>query len=178
MYTPEHLAQYKRPENYGGAHFPDYYTVYSVTRDSDTLARSNFRVIARALGFADASDVPNYDPRDDDSEPAPAVILTRAGHWACGWIDTLRIHTSAPEALLRAADEMIGALDDYPVADEDDFSDLEYDEASEYWAQASVSERVQILQRYAGSTGETPSSIFAARRAELPGDIDVAHLVN
>lgn len=177
-YQPTHLEPYERPAHYGGAEFHGYYTVYGVHRESDTLTRSNWRSIIRALGFAAESDVPNFDPRESDDLGGPNVIITRAGHPLVGWVDTLRIRTDAPDHLLRTADEILAGLEDYPIVDEDDFSTLEYDEAATYWERCSVAERVDILQRHAGSTGETPSSIFAARRPELPGDIDIAHLVN
>ena len=158
MFTPTHLEPYKRPQYYAGQTFPDYYTVYGVHRDSSALERSNMIVLCQRLGFSEPTRVPNWD----ESEPDSPVILTRASHFAVGWIDTLRIHKDA-YSQLAVADELIGKLQDYPVIDEDHWSELEYSEACEYWAQMSVRERVEYLQR-------ANLSVFGARKYWLPED--------
>lgn len=159
-YTPEHLAAYERPNDYGGMHFDDYWTVYSVHRDSDAVSRSNFRSILRALGFPNPNAAPNVSRDDENTDP---VVVTRAGHWAVGWIDTIRIRRDAPDAILQEADKMIGALADYSVVSDEDLSDLEWTEACAYWESMSVRERVSYLQ-------DADLCVFAARRAELPED--------
>lgn len=157
QYTPQYLQLGERAEHYAGERFWEYYAVFGVHRDSDTIARSNFAVILRELGIANPADAPNYDA----DEPAP-VIVTRASHWAVGWIDTIRVHQDAGE-VVRTADALRVKLEDYPILDEDHYSVLEWEETAEYWANCSVRERVDYLQR-AGQC------IFAARRAELPQD--------
>jgi len=155
-YTPEHLQNWAdhnpsgwdSQANYGGDDFSDYYVSVGRTRDSDLLTESNFRIISKELlAF--------------DTEAAP-VIDAHFGHWACGWYDSILIHKDNEEAL-RAADEWACALADYPVADEGDFSDLEWETACEYWERSSVSDRVEMLQH-------CRMNIFAARRDDLPDD--------
>jgi len=48
--------------------------------------------------------------------------------------------------------------------DESDFSNREFEKASDYWASESVSERVRIIQRFR----QPYVSVFAARRDYLP----------
>jgi hypothetical protein len=91
------------------------------------------------------------------------VIVARANHWAVGWVETLYVRKDADSTLLARLDEMIGGLEDYPALDEFDWSELEWDEACDYWSRMSVSERVYELQR-------SDLCIFAARRSELPED--------
>lgn len=54
-------------------------------------------------------------------------------------------------------------IEDYPVLDEGDWSELQCDEACTYWAQMSVKERADVCGRF-------HISPFAARRSELPED--------
>lgn len=86
----------------------------SRTRDSDCLEESNFAVILKDLGG------------EGDN-----VQVHRFGHWACGWYELILIRPETPEAASWA--EWETALDDYPVADEDDFSEREQDAADETW---------------------------------------------
>lgn len=71
----------------------------------------------------------------------------------------------APEPLLIAAAEWLAALADYPVADEADFSELEWSEAAEYWEQMSVRDRAELIRE-----SKCGASIYAARRDTLPDD--------
>jgi hypothetical protein len=86
-------------------------------RDSDCLARSNFTVI-----YGDLS------ARFGDS-----VDIARFGHWAVGWVEEIIFDTGQP-AILSAVEGWREKLDNYPVADEDHFSTLEWDEMCDYLA--------------------------------------------
>src|SRR5262245_6995774 len=77
-------------------------------RDSDCLERSNWEVVTQDLGNL--------------------VEIVRHGHWAVGWVEELTHDTGNPEAVTRVADWR-KRLGDYPVANEDHFSRLEFDEA-------------------------------------------------
>lgn len=153
----QHIQRYTRPRDFadfGDIPRNEYYVAYGQHRDSDCLTRSNFRSILKAL--------------DGESE---TVLVIRDSHWAVGWVEAIYIHES-DEQRLEVADHLLAKLADYPVVDEDDWSELEYEVASSYWASMTVTERVQWLQRYEASV-----SIFAARRAELPAGLnDIAAL--
>ncbi len=145
------IKRWELPSDYFGAEWPDYYVFLAQHRDSDALTRSNFEVGLRELG--------------GESE---TVFIVRERHWAVGWVEWIAIHKS-DEAAIQAADEMLCAIEDYPVLSDEHFSELEYNEACEYWERMRVSDRLEYCQR-AGV------SIFAARRDYLPTD-DTGYLL-
>jgi hypothetical protein len=116
----------------------------SRTRDSDTLAESNFAVVLADLG----------DEGDN-------VESHRFGHWGPGWYEIILVRPGTPEA--SRAEWWEGRLDGYPVANEEDWSDREYDAATEAWSHMGISQRIEACARY-------DVSIFAARRDEIPSD--------
>lgn len=85
-------------------------------RDSDTLARSNFDAAVATLTELD-------DHEDWD--------VLNFGHWACGWFEIIvvkpgtRVHTVALE--------IEASLADYPVLDEELFSNMECEEHDQDW---------------------------------------------
>lgn len=144
-YQPDTLKRWTLPDNYGGAHWPEYFVFLGQHRDSDSVTRSNFIRGLELIG--------------GESE---TVQIVRERHWAVGWVEWIAIHESDAAALAEA-DSIAAALHDYPVVDEDHLSALEWDEACEYWERMSVRERAEYCER-AGL------SIFAARRDYLPSD--------
>jgi len=154
-FTPEYLKLWSHPSNYLGATWEGWYCFLAKGRDSDCLERSNFRV-----GYDAIKDLA-VDVVDGEDELS-GVTINRERHWACGWIEWIAIHYSNTEAL-EAADDMARRLEQYPILDEEDWSNLEWDEAASYWEGCSISERVEWCQRYR-------VSVFAARRDELPED--------
>lgn len=82
-------------------------------RDSDCLTRSNFRSALKALG----------------GEANENVRVFRFGHWACGWVEYLAVKGDR----IPLAEEIEKAVEDYPVVDEEDFSNLEQEEANGTW---------------------------------------------
>lgn len=85
-----------------------------VHRDSDALARSNFDVIYPEMceRFGEAVDSPRF------------------GHWGVGWIDEIAWDAGRDD-IREYVESWRAALENYPVADESHFSELEYDEAVE-----------------------------------------------
>jgi len=139
------IARWVRPDNYGGAQWPEYFVFLGQSRDSDALERSNFEQGLAALGGE-----------------SDTVLVVSERHWAVGWVEWIAIHESDTAALI-AADSMACALSDYPVLDEEHHSELEYNEVQEYWASLRVRERIELC-------AEHGLSIFAARRDYLPPD--------
>jgi hypothetical protein len=105
-----------------------------VTRDSDALARSNWEVITQDMQgrFPDACDV------------------MHCTHWACGWIDHLMIDTQDSDAM-RACVEWVNALADYPVADDEHFSETEWEEWEESWDSWGRSDVLHVLRELSPS---------------------------
>jgi hypothetical protein len=142
------LQRYERPRDF--ADFADfdrreYFTLGGQHRDSDTLTRSNHRSILKALGGE-----------------SDTVRVVRDSHWAVGWVEAIYVHQADHKAL-GIAKEITDKLEDYPVLDESDWSELEYETAADYWASMRVEDRLYYCQKH-------DVSVFAARRSELPED--------
>lgn len=108
----EHL--WVHPESYAGADWYDTIGVVGQSRDSEILEISNFESALELLG--------------GESE---TVLKAGASHWACGWVESLRVHISDVEKTLKAL-EIIRQLNDYPVLDEDDYNERENEYISDY----------------------------------------------
>jgi hypothetical protein len=126
------------PKGLFGAEWSSYYSAgVGQSRDSDCLEQSNFAVMLAALG--------------GESE---TVIVVRESHWAVGWVEWIAVHESDTVALAKA-DEQCGRLANYPVLDEEDWSQREWNAMCEYgrtqdckgeWSIAGV-RRYRSLQR-------------------------------
>ena len=159
------LPQWTRPEDYGGFNPVGDYVIAVQTRDSDALECSNYRRIfadliekAEALGCQDSG-------IDGEGEESDMVYDFRAGHWAVGWVETVLICQNAPDELQAMAREILDALADYPIYDESDYSELEWEEVNNYWSSLSVRERVEYIRDNGGN-------IFAARHDYLSESAD------
>lgn len=115
MTTFKHLQKWTYPNSYFGATWYDYYSFIGQHRDSDTLTRSNFIEGLKALG--------------GESE---TVMVVREKHCLVGWVEWIAIHESDAKSL-NLADNMLEELEDYPILNEDAFSNLEYEEYHEAW---------------------------------------------
>ena len=93
-----------------GDEFPDYYVGLSQTRDSEALERSNFKSALAELG----------GEKD-------GVIVARFNHWAVGWVETIMVHKDAKDKVAILQD-IENRMADYPVLDEEDYSDIEMEE--------------------------------------------------
>jgi hypothetical protein len=145
-------AQWETPSSYAGFNPVGDIVVLTRHRDSDALSRSNWEVGLEQL-------------REAAAACPEAVYDWRASHWAVGWVDYLMVRRDAPEAVLEAAAEILDALADYPALCDDHWSNLEWNELSDYWAGLCTRDRAEII-RDSGST----ASLFAARRDYLPDD--------
>jgi hypothetical protein len=117
--------------NYTGqSDFPGWFVLVTRNRDSDCLTESNFRSALKALG--------------GESE---TVEVHRFGHWACGWWEALCVKEGSEQFTI--AQDIAEKLEDYPVVDEDDWSELEHEEASRVWAECyNVKERVEYIRQH------------------------------
>ena len=142
LYKPENLRRWTLPESYAGAHWEGYYAApVGQSRDSNALERSNWRQQWQSLKPLVADCV------DADGDGV-SLCIVRESHWAVGWIEWVAIHESN-EAALRAADELAGRLEIYPILSEDDFSNEEQEEAATVWRDCySAKERVDWIRRH------------------------------
>ena len=102
--------------------------VLTRSRDSDTLAESNWQVALDRLGGE-----------------SDTVEIHRFGHWACGWWEALSVRKgSKAEA---EATEIESELAEYPVLNEDHWSEAQSDEAERVWRDCfDVEERIEYLR--------------------------------
>lgn len=107
------LRKWKRAENYAGENFHEYFQGPGKHRDSDALARSNFEAALDRLG--------------GESE---TVIVEHAGHWAVGWVESILVHESDTEKV-KELESIYEDLENYPVLDEEHFSETEREEREE-----------------------------------------------
>lgn len=112
----------------------DWLIVISVHRDSDCLSRSNYDAVKEILGAIEGA-------VDHLSEE-------RSSHWAVGWVDCLIIDPSWDAGVARVG-EIRRGLEDYPVVDEEKWSQYEQEEADEVWKNCyDWEERVDYIRKY------------------------------
>lgn len=93
----------------------DWYVVPVIrTRDSGPLEESNFQSALEMLG--------------GESEN---VEVHRFGHWGPGWFEIILVDHDSKQAGI--ADDVERKLEDYPVLDDQDHAEREYDDACEAW---------------------------------------------
>ena len=132
MYEPKHLKRWTMPDSYFGAVWPAYYSAgVGQSRDSDALERSNFAtMLANLVGESDT------------------VEVVRESHWAAGWVEWIAIHQD-DEPALSIADKANERLQNYPILDEDDFSEREREEAEEIWSNCyNDQERIDYIRKH------------------------------
>lgn len=116
-------------------------------RDSDLLSESNFETALTILG--------------GESE---TVEIHRFGHWACGWYELILVHPDLKDEV----DKIEKQLDNYPLLDEEGYSDKSFTAACDLWVESDLEDRLHLL----GSYGNLHTSIFAIRYETLPEGID------
>lgn len=125
-YEPIHLKLWTMPDHYMGAVYPATYSAgVGQSRDSSALERTNFKTMLDLLG--------------GESE---TVRVIRESHWAVGWVEWIALDQDDDTAL-EIADQAMGRLKEYPSLDDDAWSELEYEEAADYWDGLSPREKVQ-----------------------------------
>mgnify|MGYP005846331801 CR=1 FL=1 len=147
-YEPEHLERWTFPDSYAGATWYDYYVFLGRHRESEILTNVNYELGLKAIGG-----------------PSDTVHEVRESHWAVGWVEWIAIHESDTQALEKA-DEIVAALADYPVLDEEAYSQRQWDEMHRYWIRIQLAERISWCQ-------DAETSIFAARRDDIPEPVEL-----
>lgn len=85
------------------------------TRDSPVIDKVNFTSFLEGLGGE-----------------GETVEVHRFGHWGPGWFEIIIVNPEDHKAM-QAAYEMAGALQDYPILDEEALGAAEHEEAQECW---------------------------------------------
>jgi hypothetical protein len=102
--------------------------VLTRNRDSDCLTESNWQCALEELG--------------GESE---TVEIHRFGHWACGWWEALCVKAGSEAEKIGA--EIESSLSDYPVLNDEHFSEKEQDEANRIWQSCyDEKERIEYIR--------------------------------
>ena len=93
--------------------------VYTHNRDSGLLDLSNASMIEKEL-----------EPFTEAADEDPDVVMESHNHWACGWIDGFSIRVFRDGQItdaFRKYHELAERLAEYPILDEEDYSNREYE---------------------------------------------------
>lgn len=164
------IRPWKQPDSWAGKPWHGWFVGLGQNRDSGTLTRSNFEVFLKALRElpeVTVDDTKNaelsYRTEREDWSSVDTVYVVSESHWACGWIDWIAIHPSN-EAAIKLADEMLCALEDYPVLDDDHWSRREDEAVMKWWQGEPLSWRIELCR-------DNNESIFAARHDYPPESV-------
>lgn len=103
----------------------------SQTRDSEALSRSNFACFLKALGGE-----------------SDTVEVHRFGHWGPGWFEIILINPADADRV-KAAEELEASLENYPVLNDEHFSELEHEEAAQVWQSCYCDkERIAYIRKH------------------------------
>lgn len=140
--------KYERPDSYIGPDFYEYIDVMGRNRDSRLLDNYNYEAVKEHLKkFMKDNKIP--DTITIEGEEQDILMDIRQGHWACGYIELLKIHVGADNRLLVEVMEILNALDDYPVFDDLEYSEYCHDRLVEYM-ESNYSWDMRDLKDYLG----------------------------
>lgn len=152
----DHIQKWQHPPYYAGATWEDWYSAgVGQSGDSDALERANFQAMVTLLRAC-----PEVEVGDECG-----LQVVRESHWAVGWVEWIAIHESNTAAL-EVADKAMARMEDYPVLDEDLFSQIEDEECEVVWRDCyDMRERVEYFRRHS-HTVEDWCSLMAAMRGD------------
>lgn len=142
----EHPSSFDSASNFAGT-IPNGYVIITKNRDSSILCESNWECILKHLG--------------GESEH---VSIVRHRHWACGWIEYLMVAENAPTQLLDRCVSIVQALNDYPIFNEDDYTERQMTAIETFWQELSLRERMELCR-------ENGLSMFSGRNSYPPDSV-------
>ena len=116
----------------------------AVTRDSGIFDISNWESFLNSL-------------RELNTEED--WYIKRTGHWGFGWFETILIKPDTPAHKLALETEE--ALSHYPLINESDYCERQWNYAQDLWGMMTIRERVELCQKHG-------HSIFSARNDSIP----------
>ena len=146
--------RWTQPDDYRGRTYEQYYRGPTRTRDSDPLTESNFNTSLEMLGGE------NRDGADERSEYYGDVIVEHWTHWGPGWVEQILVHYKAKDKI-QILKDIKDRMENYPVLDEEDFSQREWDQYEEdydNWARDAAI--THISRKYYDKDSETFEEIL------------------
>ncbi len=169
----ENISKWTRPDSYMGATWKDWYSAgVGQSRDSDALERANFAAMLKALERLPEVEVMVPSNRYDDSMiEGTGLVVVRESHWAVGWLEWIAIHESNVAAL-ELADKIMAKVTDYPVIDEELWSEYEDEDYRQTWENCySESERAEYLRKHVSRVYPFPGeTAYRMLRRAVKGD--------
>ena len=153
------LKPYTRPTCYAGKTWEGWLVGLGRHRESALLTHVNFEVFWEQVLQASDSEISILEPNmgwDGTAMEISPVYLVRESHCLVGWVEWIAIHPSDTSAVAKAQ-ELMELLNQYPVLDEDRWSEREMLSIEEYWINCSLQGRIEHCR-------ECGESIFAARQ--------------
>ena len=153
----EHLEKclWKKPTSYAGFNPVGDYLIAGQHRESEIVTQHNYSEIFQACktvvdALPEALRVPEaslakqfagFGVSDTDTCREGWFYEWEASCSMVGWHRYLMLRHDAPDVLKNKVEELLAALDAYPILNDDGYSDKVYNAIGEYWAQCSESER-------------------------------------
>jgi len=174
---------WETPSSYAGFSPIGDYCVLSRHRESHLLDESNWDAGLKILRKIEADyPEPPRGPRDHihysygaEGQDEYWVYIWSASHCMVGWVEYMMVRADAPDEIKAAADDMLRRLKDYPILDEDDFSQREYDAVADYWQGMSLRDRLSAMQYIYRHQPQYAPSVFAIRDVGLPFKDDMLY---
>lgn len=136
--TSQYLKKWETPSHYVGHNPTGDYALHAIARDASILDQSN-HVAWLAL-------CAKHDPECND------WYTFRASHWIFGWIEYLILKQSATAEFVHACEELTCALSEFPVANDELYSEMQHDAAHSY-LEGLDGEELEELQKEANEHG-------------------------
>ena len=114
----ENIHKWQRASNYLGDDLGEYYVIYSRHRDSDILNLSNWQCLIR--------DFDQFIKEFGDD-----YFIPRFSDWLVGWSELILVHESQTN-LLKYCDKAVGKINNYPVYDEEHYSNMQMEELEKF----------------------------------------------
>jgi hypothetical protein len=184
----KHLTPYTKPDNYIGASWFGYYDVAGRNRDSDVLTESNhscwLEFLTKLLGAADTVIGKESEPvgrstfGDETNDDIYNWTVCKESHCMVGWVEIIRVSELVGPEKLKAIDDQLQRLDNYPIFDDDKFSEAELKEYENCWYNCGAAEDFRRAVRkafMADSSEETHEELTDL--LSLFDDLPVAKLI-
>lgn len=124
------------------------------TRDSGILENCNFEAAVKQIEKAGGE-----------------LFIDHAGHWACGWLDSLCIKVG-DEIAYKEVTDILACLADYPILDDEAVSEAETKDEQEQWEDFGAREFKKSLLKNISFESEEEKEAYSDELDELePSDL-------
>ena len=127
---------------YGGPDMGDVYEFMYRNRDSKCIDESNFEAAMKIMDDAWAKII-----KDKNLDIDKPYEIVRFGDFAYGWFEVIHLEVSAPEEIIKVAEDIIAFLECNCILDEEDLSKRELEAAQKFWNDISYEEKIFYCEK-------------------------------